>query len=561
MTEQSNQADRLSAIDTLIVEKIFKQDEVLSLSNIIINEIVNVKKGNIIVPNKLLSINIMFMDIPDSTGSNNVTKAYLYNQQNTYYTEFIHRNMRKFINADPDVIKMALIPLIYELRRKISCFNPFIRDTTYGIGGHEEFDLFNNKLLNHIMDNLHEPVETIIQNIVKPSSSAFDIHIIVYASLLLYYTKLCDNKIFISYIRDYFTDCIKNKKIGFIRVRLMTQKEAHAVAVVFNGITKIVEYFDPNGDTSILYNRKFIQALFKKILGPLFTRFTHFHPKYTKDDIEYIYNIQSNPIGSALDKKFDLGICGLYTTWFLVQRLTNLQKYSYSGIPHEKYISQSKEEYLKYASFYLSKKDPNPAPFPSPDKQVTTDIYDYNWNDAAQDVAINDINVIIDRHYDILEFGKTILKMIKIKIPDKNQLVSIWGFTKKIRKEYDAKRQANVGLSDQSSNESVDQEIIKKLGTTAKAIKNIIADEQLYKCSKQAEPIKDTSIYLLNELARFNQRYYLAIDGIDVSNLHKKENSGIWFNSQINSKSSKDSNLSFYLSNELRMLEMIVFDD
>lgn len=555
--------NQLTSIEVVLIERLFQSTTVAELMTLVIHNFVNEK--DILLPNKMLATKLNFKE-QQSTEYGKDKKicisSDLYGIEQASMVGILSNNILSFAKQSPnDFNKSILIPLIYELRRKISCFDPFIldiTDTSPKIISSLSF-LYNPEILSRILDNLHEPVETFISSIINSNSPDivpdYNIYIVVYTTLLLFYVRACYNKAYIEYIREYFADCMTQKKIGFIRYSLQGCGVGHAVAIIFNGLTKVVEYFDPNGDTP-QYGSQYMSQFFRKILGPLFIRFTIFHPMYvTKDDYQIKYSLQTNTKGLNADQ-FDEGICGLYTTWFLFQRLRKLQSYAYKGIPQDKYMEKSRKEYKRYADFYASKVKLYPKGL------LTKTIDDYRWRNAPPNLDINDINVNIDRHYDILRFGASMLECVQFKpdAKDDNKPPSIWSLSADIRKKHaNAKSKSELGMTIGPDGEYEKSVIYREVETFVKDINARISCEFLHKCVSKSEPIKDANIYLFNEIARFNQRVYLAYEDINISNLHNKEHFNTGFKLKDTNEESTD-NFLFYLTHELRLFENIFSD-
>lgn len=159
------------------------------------------------------------------------------------------------------------------------------------------------------------------------------------------------------YIKKYFDDCQKNNKLGFIKITLITRGDnvGHATMLIFDPKNRIIEYFDPNGYAKTTNNNFIprrhtidvaeIERTLRRFFPEYFKSYSFFSLGYSKSESRM--GIQVASFLTQNQSLYSAGICGLFSTWFLYQRI--FADYKTIEEFHDKFtshFSEYNEEYL-----------------------------------------------------------------------------------------------------------------------------------------------------------------------------------------------------------------------
>lgn len=420
----------LTSIELVLIQKLVKARPILDVINTSIENIVNSYNGNtnVRLSEKYLFLNVVVID----NDKNNMAIA-----NNRVFIENLKTLIPECIkDLDDDIISDGCERLIYE----IELFDNNITDITFKTldGNNVTNDIIFN-LLRYRQISLLVTFEPFIEKLrvldttLSLNNKKQILHY-CYSILLIYYISLQYTQTYIEYLNKYLWDCIQEKKIGFLRISLGNvyppntipnynrDASGHATMMIFNGVNRTLEYFDPNGETpSAGYYNDSIASLFSRILYLVTPEIVNFQPIIKGDVVNIQGNINFNLINST-KQSYDFGICGLYSAWFLHQRLMYIASNDYynklvnNQIDDIRYITDSKSQYLRAALFYESRPRPNVKKNDNNiiESNIITPILNYSNLNKSLILKEYHRQIALTNHESILKYGIKCLSNIKI---------------------------------------------------------------------------------------------------------------------------------------------------
>lgn len=524
---------KLSPVEIAIVEKLVQNSQVLDVLNGFIYDKVNNDNGNsnVMIPKKNLYLNT-------SVFNNKADSVYM-DLNIRFLREHIERTIESYTELITD--DYTLVTQINTIKYMIQKHDSIIKEITNkaDIDENNIGDLIKSIIDYDVAKGI--PIDALKIDIKNCTGQDIidttDILQYCFKAILTYYITLEYTNSYVEYLNKYLMDCIHQQKIGYIRVGIKNQFtklyadiladvlkksdhiDGHATVIIFNGVNNTLEYFDPNGETSSAnYYNESMAKLLAKIFHNISPTIINFQPKTQTPKHQYV-NIQSKAsmhktdINNAANFTFEFGICGLYSLWFLHQRLAYIASNEYhkrlvdKKIDMSSYTWHSKNQYLR-ASLYYESEFQNTPPLPkenlkSSNSGLINPLNQYALSYKALHIKDYPQKVALSNHEDILSYGIKCASLCKINGR------SLWDRFSEIIKKY----KAELNITDKIRDEIKD--IVLDLFYD-------IAYEKVGPCLYHYESIND---YYMN--------LYWSLENLLMSNVFAKLQSGLGFSTAL----------------------------
>lgn len=137
------------------------------------------------------------------------------------------------------------------------------------------------------------------------------------------------NECSLDHIYRYFDDCRESNKLGFLSVYLKIKDRpiGHSTMLIFDPINRVIEYYDPNGfdpRASKIYTDYIESDLVMTLLDSIFARYKPDYSLYCYS--EKAHDLKRMGIQAMANifadlRKYSNDVCGMFSTWFLYQRI------------------------------------------------------------------------------------------------------------------------------------------------------------------------------------------------------------------------------------------------